>query len=104
MLNNFKFNFKIIPISYRKLSFYSKILSNKPILFYINNIYLKKIDFYLKKITNTIINNCKTTNIFVKQFYIGKSKIIKKINFRAKGRINFYIRRYSNIILNIIYG
>ncbi|MBY0585309.1 uL22 family ribosomal protein [Candidatus Carsonella ruddii] len=102
MLNKFKF--ESIPISYKKISCYSKILSNKPILFYINNIFLKKIDFYLKKITNTIINNCKTTNIFVKQFFVGKSKIIKKINFRAKGRINFFLKRYSNIILNIIYG
>ncbi|ATX33399.1 hypothetical protein CUN91_00310 [Candidatus Carsonella ruddii] len=104
MLNNFKFKWNFIPISYKKLSLYSKFLSNKPILFYINNIFLKKIDFYLKQIVNLIINNCKTTNVFIKQFLVGKSLIIKKINFRAKGRINFIIKRYSNIIINVIYG
>ncbi|AQU89584.1 uL22 family ribosomal protein [Candidatus Carsonella ruddii] len=104
MLNKFKFKWKSVPISYKKLSFYSKLLSNKPILFYINNIFLKKIDFYLKKITNSIINNCKTNNIFITQFLVGKSIIVKKINFRAKGRINFILKRYSNIIINVIYG
>ncbi|MGP4128227.1 MAG: uL22m family ribosomal protein [Candidatus Carsonella ruddii] len=102
MQNNFYF--RNIPISYRKLIYYSKILSNKPILFYYKLFFNKKIDFFLKKISNTIINNCQTNNLFIKNFFVGKGKIIKKINFRAKGRINFFIRRYSNIKINIIYG
>lgn len=103
MLNNFNFNFKKIYISYRKLISYSKFLSNKPILFYLSCFLLKKINFYLKKITNIIINNCKTTNVFVKKFSVGKSNTIKKIRFRAKGRVNYIVRRYSNIILNVIW-
>ncbi|WMC20431.1 MAG: uL22 family ribosomal protein [Candidatus Carsonella ruddii] len=102
MQNNF--HFKNIPISYKKLIYYSKLLSNKPILFYYKLFFNKKIDFYLKKISNNIINNCQTSNIFIKNFFVGKGKTIKKINFRAKGRINFFVKRFSNIKINIIYG
>ncbi|UNB92045.1 uL22 family ribosomal protein [Candidatus Carsonella ruddii] len=103
MLNNFKFKFNKISISYRKLMCISKFLSNKPILFYLNIFLLKKFNFFLKKITNIIINNCKTTNVFVKQFLVGKSIKIKKLNFRAKGRINFIVKNFSNIILNVLW-
>lgn len=102
MQNNFYF--RNIPISYRKFVYYSKILSNKPILYYYKLFFNKKIDFFLKKIANTIINSCKTNNIFVKNFFVGKGNIIKKINFRAKGRINFIIKKFSNIKITIIYG
>ncbi|MGK2916125.1 MAG: uL22 family ribosomal protein [Candidatus Carsonella ruddii] len=102
MLNK-KFFFNTIPISYKKIICCSKFLSNKHILFYLNIFLFKKINFFLKKITNTIINICKTSNIFVKQFIVGKSLIIKKINFRAKGRINFILKNFSNIILNVLW-
>ncbi|WP_211118347.1 uL22 family ribosomal protein [Candidatus Carsonella ruddii] len=84
--------------------FYSKILSNKPILYYYKLYFHKKIDFYLIKISNTIINSCKTSNIFIKNFFVGKGKIIKKINFRAKGRINFLEKKFCNIKIIILYG
>ncbi len=99
MLNNFKF--KNIPISFKKIYYYSKKLSNKSILYYFNNNFVNKINFYIKKIANTVINSCKSTNVFVNNFYVGKSKIIKKINFRAKGRINYIVKRYSNINLSV---
>ncbi|BFI90981.1 uL22 family ribosomal protein [Candidatus Carsonella ruddii] len=102
MKNNFYF--KNIQISYKKLIYYSKILSNKPILYYFKLYFHKKIDFFLKKISSIIINNCNTTDIFVKNFFVGKGKIIKKINFRAKGRINFIIKKFSNIKIQVIYG
>ncbi|BCG49390.1 uL22 family ribosomal protein [Candidatus Carsonella ruddii] len=102
MLSNFKF--KNIPLSFRKIYCYSKKLSNKPILYYFKNNFVNKINFYIKKIASSIINSCKSTNIFINNFYVGKSKIIKKINFRAKGKVNFIVKRYSNISINILYG
>ncbi|AFP84198.1 putative ribosomal protein L22 [Candidatus Carsonella ruddii HT isolate Thao2000] len=102
MQNNFIF--KNIPISYRKMYLYSKILSNKPILYFYKLYFSKKINFYLLKICNTIINICNSTNIFIKNFFIGKGKIIKKINFRAKGRINFIVKKFCNVKINILYG
>ncbi|BAF35182.1 putative ribosomal protein L22 [Candidatus Carsonella ruddii PV] len=98
-----KFFFKNLPISYKKMYSYSKLLSNIPIdyFFYLN--FTNKINFILKKIAFTIINCINSTKIFIKNFLINKGIYYKKINYRAKGKIDFVIKRYTNIILKV-YG
>lgn len=102
MLNNFLF--KKIPISYKKFFPYSKLLSNKPILFYFTLNFLNKINFFLKKIIYSIINCCKTIKLFINKFSIGKSIYIKKIFYRAKGRVNFKKKMYTNIFITVKNG
>ncbi|AFP83824.1 putative ribosomal protein L22 [Candidatus Carsonella ruddii CS isolate Thao2000] len=102
MLKN-KLNF-LLPISFKKIFPYSKILSNKPILYYYTLFFYNKFNFYLKYIADTIINNFKNKNIFVINFCVGAKKICKKINYRAKGRVNFFIKKYSIITIKFKYG
>ncbi|AFP84378.1 50S ribosomal protein L22 [Candidatus Carsonella ruddii] len=97
------FFFKNLPISYKKFFAYSKLLSNKPIeyFFYLN--FTNKINFIIKKIAFTIINCINSKKIFVKNFIISKGIYYKKLNYRAKGKIDFFLKRCTNINLKI-YG
>lgn len=111
---NFKFFYKNIKISFKKLVFFSynflKISSFLfEVLIYLNYVFNKS-SFILKKILFNVLcnlkNNQKLTDYLkfkIKTFIVGKGKNKKIFNYRAKGSTDIILKRFCNIFLIVEY-
>lgn len=92
-----------------KLNKILKILnkkSYKQILFHINFLQFKT-KFFIWKILNSVVNNSNSLfflnkeKLVINQIYITKAPKLKRIRFRAKGRINKIEKRLSHIFIKL---
>ncbi|AXN02541.1 50S ribosomal subunit protein L22 [Candidatus Vidania fulgoroideae] len=95
-----KLVYKRINISLKKIKIYLKIIKKKKISKIINflNILNNKISLIIKKILISSLFYI-DRGLILDNIYATKSiKIIKK-NFRAKGKMDFFKKRFCNIVV-----
>ncbi|BBA84837.1 50S ribosomal protein L22 [endosymbiont of Pachyrhynchus infernalis] len=94
-----------IRISNKKLKNISNFISNKKVSYVLNYLTFvsNKSSFILKKIINSAISNAEHNfgldidNLKILSIYINKGRSLKRVSFRAKGKLDNIIKRSSNI-------
>ncbi|QND78494.1 50S ribosomal subunit protein L22 [Candidatus Nasuia deltocephalinicola] len=108
----YKFFFRNLNLSFKKVKFFIKNILSISYWFFEIFVYIKQIfnktSFILKKIFLYIFNNLKYNNPFfnfldlkIKNILTLKGNSFKKYNYRSKGNLNFFKKKYCNFFFTL---